>query len=248
MPARHRTARAAAAALLATPLLLAGASAGADSSTTVPVGAAASAAAPGLSVTATDAPPRLRVGARTQTFRLTVITSDRVDATSTTLVDRRGKALTEAISTGPEPRRPGVQKSSLTLSDRDITHWGSMRWSVSAWRTSDGSCALADRSMSVDVRAHSMLGLATSRSGSTVTVRGSLRAYATTVHRYASWSGRPVSIQRWDGSTWRQVAGTTTDRNGNLTARLSVPRGSSLRLVTPDTPAIWGATSATGRA
>ncbi len=202
-----------------------------------------SAASTSGSFAATDAPAKVRVGAPTQKFVVTAIVPRASDEVYVELLQRDGESLAAfGYAEEPELDRPLVMKVPVVLADLDVRAWGPGRWRLTGY--DDFGHDRLESHVAVDVRAHSMLGLATSRSGSTVTVRGSLRAYATTVHRYASWSGRPVSIQRWDGSTWRQVAGTTTDRNGNLTARLSVPRGSSLRLVTPDTPAIWGATSA----
>lgn len=234
-------------ACLSSALVLGGAAAAPAVAVGTPTAASTStstAAAAATAVAATDAPARLRIGAPSTTVRVTVVTRGRVDGASASLVDRTSRPVAGGHHAAPEPGRPSVLKTQVTVTARDLPHWGPMRWDVSTWSTADGLCALGGGPVGTDVRAHSMLGLAVSRSGSSAVVRGSLRAYTPAAERYAAWSGRPVSVQRWDGRRWVQVTGVATDREGNVAARVQVPSGTALRLVAGDAPGIWGAVSA----
>lgn len=133
----------------------------------------------------------------------------------------------------------------------NVRRWGQHNWHVAGFRVDGPRDTVGTEirsNMTVDVRAHCMLGLATSRSGGDVQVRGSLLAFSTSARRHASWSGRPVSVQRLAGDgRWVQVTTITTDRQGTLATRVAVPTGNQLRLVTGGTPTIWGAASALQR-
>ncbi|MEJ5945827.1 hypothetical protein WDZ17_11040 [Pseudokineococcus basanitobsidens] len=245
MHRRHHR-RTLAAAGLATSIVLGGATVpGAGAETRATPAAAAETA---TSISGTDAPVRVHVGAPLTPVAVTVVTAGEVDAAGTRLVDSRRTTVAQASSAGPETGRPRVQKMSVGVVGRDVPHWGAMTWEITAWTASDGDCAFGTTSVTTDVRAHAMLGLAASRTGSTVRIKGSLRAYHNLEGRYVAWSGRPVSVQRWTGSSWVQVAGVRTNAQGDVALTLGVPKGAQLRLVAADTSGTWGATSRTATA
>lgn len=191
-----------------------------------------------------SAPTRIHVGGPYMELPVTVLTHGPGESMGVDLVDPRSGSLASDYVTGPVAGRPTVFKLRPALYDWQISGWGRYRWEFDGYRyDSYGDLVDISSESFVDVRAHSMLGMSSAtRSGSTVTVRGSLRAYNTKYSRYASWSGKAVSIQRHlGGGKWGQVSGILTDRNGNLTARVNVPARSTLRLVVKDSPGIWGA-------
>ncbi|WP_298804221.1 hypothetical protein [uncultured Pseudokineococcus sp.] len=122
-----------------------------------------------------------------------------------------------------------------------------MQWKTSAWRSSDGSCAFAETSTPVDVRAHSLAGLRGTRRGDITRLTASLRVYHSVRGSMVPWSGRPVVVQRFDGRSWQWVASTTSDRSGDVAVDVRLPRGTAMRVVTADMPSAWGATSPTYR-
>lgn len=242
---RHAAVLACAGALTLSVTAAVGTASASPSAPTTPATVQAAAAPAAEVIRATDAPVAVRVGAPQQAFTVTVVTQNAVDGVGASLLDRDGRVIGTTTTSAAAAGRPTVRKTTVQLRGASLTHWGKHSWAVKAWRTSDGSCTLVDETVTTDVRAHSMVGVTSSRSGSTVTVKGSVRAYASTAERYAGWAGRPVSVQRLQGTTWTQVAAGTSDRNGNLTARVSVPKGAKLRLVVKDAASIWGSTSAT---
>lgn len=209
---------------------------------TAGVAAPAGAATP-ETFAAAAAPTKVRVGAEHQEFVVTAIVRSAADDVLVDLVDRDGWAVGGGYAETALRDRPLVYKVPVELYAEDLTGWGAMSWELAGFRGFEDDDADIVGRISTDVRAHSMLGLAASRSGTTVTMKGSARAYTPAVARYASWSGRPVSVQRWNGSAWVELARTTTDRNGNLSLKVTAAKGSKLRLTTPDTRSIWGATS-----
>lgn len=189
-----------------------------------------------------SAPAAVRVGAAYGTFTVTVVTGEPVSSMTTRVVDDQGEQVGVGFAAASAWGRPyNVFKPSVGISAVDLTGWGRHRLLHDGYRWDDG--AVATGSSSTDIRAHSMLGLATARDGARVRVRGSARAYHTLEDRYVGWSGRPVSVQRWDGASWVQVIGATTDARGDFSTAVQVPAGSRLRTVVKDTPAIWGAVS-----
>ncbi|MEJ5946604.1 hypothetical protein WDZ17_15000 [Pseudokineococcus basanitobsidens] len=218
-------------------------------------GAAAAAAPSGtttgsaadIRVVDTDAPVAIRVGAPRQVLRITMITGAPAQLASVDLFDIGGPvaeptAYAFGDLVGPEEGRPTVFKTQVGLDAVDVPGWGVSTWVFDGRGFGDGTRVVG--ALDVVIRAHSLLGLAASRSGSTVTVRGSARAFHNVEGRYVPWSGRPVSVQRWTGSAWVQVTGITTDPRGNLSTTVQVPASSTLRLVTPGTGGTWGAVSA----
>ncbi|WP_298992157.1 hypothetical protein [uncultured Pseudokineococcus sp.] len=235
-------------AALAAALLVGGAGA-ASAATEAPderASARAASAQADVGITATDAPSKIRVGAAAMTIPVTVITDEPMDDLDAGVFSSGDDLVAYGYTRAAEAGRPRVFKPQVELYAEDLTGWGAHEWDFFGYRVDDDVAAVGVAP--TDVRAHSMLGLAVARSGATVTVRGSARAYHSVQDRYVPWSGRPVSVQRWTGSAWVQVTGATTDARGNLSATVPVPAGSQLRLVVKDVGSIWGAVSATATA
>ncbi|MEJ5946603.1 hypothetical protein WDZ17_14995 [Pseudokineococcus basanitobsidens] len=224
----------------------AGAAAAADAAPEVArLSAAAAVEADDIAVRDTDAPTVIRVGAPEQTIPVTVITDEPVDDMFVGVVSgdvEEGDLFALGYVEGPERGRPAVFKVPVDLFAEDVPAWGLSTWVFDGYREADDAYAYGE--LDVEVKAHSLLGLAASRSGSSVTVAGSARAFHNVEGRYVPWSGRSVSVQRWTGSAWVQVKGVTTDGRGNLRTTVTVPASSTLRLVTPDQAGTWGAVSA----
>ncbi|MEJ5913402.1 hypothetical protein [Pseudokineococcus sp. 1T1Z-3] len=194
-------------------------------------------------IRATDAPTRVHVRAAQQRVVITVVTDQRMDGTGVALTDRQGRVIANGSSTTLHWGRPTVQKVGVNLRARSLTHWGQQTWKVDAWRTSDGSCTLLDRQVTVDIRAHSSLRLSASRRGDAVQVSGTAQAFHSTAGRFVPWTGRPASLQRLVNGRWTQVAALRTDSKGKVSHHLNLPKGAQLRLVTSDTASIWGGTT-----
>ncbi|MEJ5866220.1 hypothetical protein WDV85_00530 [Pseudokineococcus sp. 5B2Z-1] len=249
---RHHHRSTLAAALAAVLLVGGGAAAAATADPRAGESAAATTAEATASSTTrfvrTDAPPVLRVGAPRQRMQIAVQSSAPLDVATVSLVGAGGRVGASGTSTAPMAGRPTTHRADLVLDVAHLPGWGRLGWKLSGWRTSDGGCVLADATVRVDVRAHSQAALrGVKRRGDSLRLTGSLRAYHTVQQRMVPWTGRPVAVQRHDGSTWRTVATATTDRSGDVDVTTSVPRGSYLRLVAADTSRIWGVTSATVR-
>lgn len=190
-------------------------------------------------VVATDAPRVVRVGAPVTPVPMTVITADPVDAVTVSALGARGEVVGDGLAPAAEVGRPTVYKVDTVVRAQDLEAWGPHRWVISGVSTG------VDQSLSlpVEVRAHSLLGMAVSRRGGDVSVRGSARAYHSVLGRYVPWSGRPVSVQVIAGDGYLQVTGARTDARGNFSTTVSLPPDATLRLVVTDVPTIWGASS-----
>ncbi len=127
---------------------------------------------------------------------------------------------------------------TVRLTSRQLTAWGPHGWVIRSQNPN------ALKVLPVDVRAHSLLGLAASRSGSTVTIVGSARAYQSVINRYVAWPRRTIAIQRWTSSGWRTIGSAVTDSRGNFRVLRSIPFTVGLRLVDQASGTIWGAVSA----
>jgi hypothetical protein len=191
-------------------------------------------------VTDTDAPARIRVGAPYTEIPITVIIDRPGDWMSADLVDPRYGSLASDFAPAPDPSEPRKFKLRVAFYGWQIEAWGAKRWDFAGYAQ---DFTPFNDSRATDMRAHSMLGLAASRSGSTINIRGALRAYNSVTERYHGWSGRPVAIQRWSSSGWLTLKTVSTDRNGNIATSVGVPFRTTLRLATGDTAGIWGATS-----
>ena len=120
---------------------------------------------------------------------------------------------------------------------------GAGEWDLYAVPDPDGR-QFSAVSLPTSVRAHSLLGLSVTRSGDTLSVTGSARAYDVPRDRYLAWHGRAVLLQRWTSTGWATVRTLTTDDRGNVATTLRVPFTVGLRAVDADSSTIWGATSA----
>jgi len=200
-----------------------------------------------VGILAIDAPRTIRVGAAVTPFAMTVQTALPMDSLFLAVVDPDDNLVGEGETLDPVAGRPNVFKPTGYVYAEALVSWGPHAILYEGGRATTDDLYSAGYVLT-EVRAHSLLGLRASTSGSTTTVQGSARAYNTLQDRYAAWSGRPVSVQRWTGSAWVQVAGVSTDSRGNFTTSVRVPAGSQLRAVVKDVPAIWGAVSATATA
>jgi hypothetical protein len=187
----------------------------------------------------TDAPLVVRIGSAEDVFRLTAVSARPLQTVEATL---RGDdvAVGSGESSGAEPGRPLVHKVVVSVRAADIDAWGPHTWSLYG-RSGNPEDIGFSGGAPAEVRAHSLLGVAASRSGEVVSLRGSARAYHNVVDRYVPWSGQPVSVQRLIGTTWVQVSGARTDARGNVAVAVKAPVDSIFRLVIKDTVPTWGA-------
>jgi len=206
-------------------------------------GATRAAAAGEAGVRATDAPPVVRVGAAVTTVPVTVVTGVPYDGVTVDLSRAGDEAVGLGVSAEAQVGRPLVHKVAVAVEADLLAGWGAHEWEVLAWTV--GSDEPDGRIVPTDVRAHSMVGLTTRRVGTTLRVDGSLRGYHSTADRYVGLPRRDVSVQSFDGASWVQVKGATTDARGDLTTfGAQVAPGTPLRLVVADAPTVWGAVSA----
>ena len=183
-------------------------------------------------------PVHVEIGGPVTPMRFTVTTSPAAGQVSVALrsnqTGRTATSTTVSAVGGTQTRFAGT----IDLASRELTSWGPHGWIVRSHNPD------AVRVLPVDVRAHSLLGMATARSGSRVAIHGSARAYNTVAGRYVAWSGRRVNIQRWTSLGWRNIGSATTDRRGNFNVAMSIGFVVGLRLTDPASGTIWGAVSA----
>jgi len=94
----------------------------------------------------------------------------------------------------------------------------------------------------VVIKLHSLLGQQVTRSGDTVTVFGSAKAYAGD-EEYTPRVGQKVAVQRYTANGWQNVLVTRTDSHGHINARIHLPYRAALRITTADTDTTFGATT-----
>jgi len=185
--------------------------------------------------------PQVRVGAPYMSLwliaRWDVPSDTDLDATLTaSLVDDHGVMLSV-----PMGLCPACAAYPSFSPKEDLKSWGMKTWFFEG--CDEGVCEQV-ATLPTDFRAHSMLGLAASRrDAKRIDIHGSLRAYHTVEERYVWWTNRTVAVQRWSSSGWLTLKTVHTDAHGNLDTSVSIPWRVGLRLATPDTPEIWGASS-----
>ncbi len=124
-----------------------------------------------------------------------------------------------------------------------VRQLGSAQWIVS-YGASGGVPTTA--SLGTTIKLRSLLGQQLSRSGTTVRVFGSAKDYAGDADAFLPRVGRPVTIQRWSRTGWLNLRTVRTDSRGHISASLQIPWKVGIRLVTPDTQAVFGAATRSG--
>jgi hypothetical protein len=112
--------------------------------------------------------------------------------------------------------------------------------------------ALAQNTATFYIKLGSRLSVASSRSGRYVSISGHASYYRTdldygTRGAWVNWTGQRVAIQVLAGTRWVEVAARVTDKNGNISAKISSPSIRSWRIQDAGNWAGWGATSVTIR-
>ena len=202
--------------------------------------------APDAHVTHTNLPVKIHVGSAVTPIPL-MITLDEARSSVQVVLQRSLGAMSvkgsasQIVASRTLTRSPaGMQFSgTINVPASGFQAWGAHQWRVTPESPSDATSA------SVNARAHSLLGLSARRVGDWVYVTGSARAYHSVLNVYKPWNARPVELERWNGSGWTPLMSFTTDTHGNLMGSVRLPWKAGLRLSTPDTASIWGASSMT---
>jgi len=217
----------------------------------VPSGAAAAPAAAAPAAVPfddieTDAPLAVRVGSAVEVVPVTAVSGRPLQTVRVAAVDGP-VTVGRGESAGPEPGRPLVHKVDVAVDASAVRHWGPHDWLLSGSSGGPEDIGATDAAL-LELRAHSMLGIATARSGELVRVDGAARAYHNVLDRYVPWAGQEVSVQRYViGGGWFQLSGARTDARGNVSVVVRAPRETILRLVVKDTGPTWGAVSRDAR-
>ncbi len=196
----------------------------------------------------TDVPARIEVGSFVTRIRFGVGARVRTTSQTTELYDNGGRSLALIFTYANDMRHTGIWREQGEFIAPQIPTYGAYTWSVAVAGSESDGFQSYQAYYSATVRAHSLLGLATSRVGNAVTITVATRAYNNVIDRYQGWPRRGVYIQKRnpDGS-WASVAGITTDGRGN--ARGTIATGPGVyRAYDKDTGTVWGQLSATSAA
>lgn len=117
----------------------------------------------------------------------------------------------------------------------------------SAWDS--GYNDLPQNSGTVSVKLASRLALATSRSGSYVTLKATATRYSTSADKYRAWAGTTVRLYYRNRSSdpWIKIAARTTNSDGKVSYKWRKSNTRTYKAVTVDSSNTFGRTSSTSR-
>jgi hypothetical protein len=109
---------------------------------------------------------------------------------------------------------------------------------------------IAQNTVTFYIREGSKIGLAVSRSGTTLTFRATASYYNDSLNHgtQGAWQHRPnvhLDIQYLSGKTWKTHAVVSSGKTGTVTIKMTVPAVNTWRVAVGGTSTIWNATSAT---
>ena len=205
----------------------------------------AAASAGDTDVIYTDVPARIEVGSLITRIRFGVGTRVPTTDLAVQLYDQagRGYPLVDAYDSVDESAPVSIWREQEEFYGYDIPVYGNYTWDVDVLGSGTDDYQEYEAYFSASVRAHSLLGLSTTRTGNAVTVSVATRVYNNAEDVYQGWAGRGVYVQKRaaDGS-WVNVAGITTDSRGNGTK--TIPTGAGVyRVYDKDTATVWGQVS-----
>jgi hypothetical protein len=132
-------------------------------------------------------------------------------------------------------------EGTLTVYTAGLPHWDGFSLRVEA-NDFDGSASTS--SAATTIRAGTRTGIAATRSGGSIVVQGAAVAYHSVADRFVPWGGARMSVEVGPlGQPYRTVATRTADAHGRISVTVPAPERSWVRVVTADTPTLWGAAS-----
>lgn len=187
----------------------------------------------------TTAPARIHVGAAYMEVPITVMAGPGDELVGVGLLDpQRGSLGGDFLDDAGGGRWTG----RVDIYTRYLPAYGKKLWDISG--VSDTGADI-DRRYPVELRAHSMAGMTSTRAGSVAKIHGSVRVFNNVEGRYQGWTGREVAIERQYGAAdWRNIGMARPDWRGNFDANVTVTKGATVRLSVSGTATIWGAFSA----
>ena len=142
----------------------------------------------------------------------------------------------------------------VVLDTSSIRDFGDAVWAFGVFDDADASGDTGETAaLPAALKLRSLLGQHVTRSGNTINVFGSAKAYDPTAPGYESdgrpgafvpWVGQTVYLQRYTTHGWATLRTLRTDPRGHVDASLRIPFRAGLRLTTRDTSTTFGATTA----
>jgi len=193
-----------------------------------------------------DVPAKIEVGSQITRVRFGVGTRVPTTDLEVQLYDDagRGYPLIDSFDSVSEDAPVSIWREQGEFYGFEVPVYGNYTWDVDVLGVGTQDYQEYEAYFSASVRAHSLLGLTTTRVGNAVTVTVATRVYNNAADKYQAWAGRGVYVQKQTPSgTWANVAGITTDSRGNGTK--TIPTGAGVyRVYDKDTATVWGQVSA----
>lgn len=133
---------------------------------------------------------------------------------------------------------------AVAIPDQAVGTLGTGQWVVVYGEADTNSDNLPTAELATTIKLRSLLAERLTRSGEYVDVFGAAKAYSEQSDSYLPRFGQPVTVQRWAGNGWLNLTTVRTDSRGHIATRLHIPWRVGIRLVTQDTPLVFGAASA----
>lgn len=131
----------------------------------------------------------------------------------------------------------------------DLATLGRWTWRPSLCFFADFTEVCAQNTRTMDVRLGGWSRLTATRSGSRVTVSTSVARYAYSLDRFVPWTNVRGTVQYKapTATAWTSLKYVYAGSSGRYSFTYTTPSTRDYRVVFPDTPLIWGHTSATVR-
>lgn len=187
-------------------------------------------------------PGRIQVGAVRTRLEWSAVTDQPADYVAYTLSDPRVSDPVAADLAYSEQDRqpPGYRFSGVAVLDEHAVHgWGTYRWSIGGEITDPAEYA-GSQQFSIQVRAHSLLGLRLTRVRGGADLHGVARVWDPKVDRYVARADTRVAAQLFRADHWEIIANGRTDASGSVDVHVTVIAGLRLRLVDGSTASTWG--------
>ncbi len=194
-----------------------------------------------------DLPTRIEIGGRVLLTSYTVNTSPSTasyakPAVLIGLADAQGNLVVTTFVVGT--RGQTTFSGAVAIPDQAVGALGTGQWVVVYGEADTNSDNLPTAALATTIKLRSLLAEKLSRRGEYVDVFGAAKTYSEQSDSYLPRFGQPITVQRWAGNGWVNLTTVRTDSRGHIATRLHIPWRVGIRLVTPDTPLVFGAASA----